>query len=165
LLLAELRKHEIPSDAMLNQTYETLDERIINTIRLRGSDHARFNARLYEFLVDMTYDGPGYTFIQKYKKTMDGRAAWFTLCAQGEGPAAITTRINGAHTMIDNAQYTGKGNYPFKSYVETHTRGHNILFGEGEPMAERLKVQKFMQGITDDRRSGRQEVSLGHLGR
>jgi hypothetical protein len=58
-------------------------------------------------LFERTCRGPGWAFIRKFNKDQDGHGAYYALKAQAEGQSAITTRLNKAYAMIQNASYNG----------------------------------------------------------
>jgi hypothetical protein len=146
----------------LEATYESVDAQLIATFSLTGDDFHIDNRRVYLVLKGLVIDGPGWAFIRKFNKDQDGRSAYFALKAQAEGQSAITTRLNKAYAMIQNATYNGRSkNFTFDKYIEIHQKAHNELLALGESISETKKVRDFLQNISDPKLSTAKTVVAG----
>jgi hypothetical protein len=129
---------------------------------LTGDDFRIDNRRVYLVLKGLVIDGPGWAFIRKFNKDQDGRGAYFALKAQAEGQSAITTRLNKAYAMIQNASYNGRSkNFTFDKYIEIHQKAHNELLALGESISETKKVRDFLQHISDPKLATAKTVVAG----
>lgn len=105
---------------------------------------------VYQDLKAHTVDGPAWTFIQKFDKKKDGRAAVLALKQQCEGETAKVSRKNAAYALIKNSVYRGpRRNFQFHDYVERHQNAYNELEACDEPVPETKKVTDFLAGIQD----------------
>ena len=77
----------------------------------------------------------------------DGFACIQDLVTHAEGPQAKVLQKQAARAAISNAVYTGKGNYTFDRYINTHKEAHTELDRLEEPVPETQKVTDFMDGI------------------
>ena len=136
------------TDEERNADYDTMDDRLCKTVRLVGACYNTDNQALFDVLRICTRDHGPWSFIRHLKNTRDGRAAYFILKAQGEGPAGRKTRKDEAWNLLNHTKYHGnKKGFSFSSYIEHHTRAHNILLEEEEPVTETRKVTQFLDGI------------------
>jgi hypothetical protein len=143
-------------------TYESVDAQLVATLSLTGDDFCIDNRRVYLVLKGLVIDGPGWAFIRKFNKDQDGRGAYFALKAQAEGQSAITTRLNKAYAMIQNASYNGRSkNFTFDKYIEIHQKAHNELLALGESISETKKVRDFLQNISDPKLATAKTVVAG----
>jgi hypothetical protein len=146
----------------LEASYESVDAQLVATLSLTGDDFRIDNRRVYLVLKGLVIDGPGWAFIRKYNKDQDGRGAYFALKAQAEGQSAITTRLNKAYAMIQNASYNGRSkNFTFDKYIEIHQKAHNELLALGETISETKKVRDFLQNISDPKLATAKTVVAG----
>ena len=144
-----VRAHDEVTQDMRDDEYDSVDEDLINTTTLTGATFNNDNRRVYDLLKPLIVEGPGWSFIQTYSRTRDGRAAFLSLKRQAEGRSAVATRKAKAYATLKNATYSGKGKFTFDQYVGIHQRGHNELLDLEEPVAETKKVADFIAGITD----------------
>jgi hypothetical protein len=157
-----VRENKDVTPEALEATYESVDAQLIATLSLTGDDFCIDNRRVYLVLKGLVIDGPGWAFIRKFNKDQDGRGAYFALKAQAEGQSAITTRLNKAYAMIQNASYNGRSkNFTFDKYIEIHQKAHNELLALGESISETKKVRDFLQHISDPKLATAKTVVAG----
>jgi hypothetical protein len=144
-----IRDHAVVTDQIRDATYESIDDTMIHTIYHHGSRWNIDNRKVFDILKSLTVTGPGWTFIQCFNRTLDGRGAFIRLKSQAEGRSAQLTRQAKAHGEIRDATYSGKGKYTIDQYVTRHQKAHNELLSLGCPVTETTKVQDFLRGITD----------------
>jgi uncharacterized membrane protein YgcG len=141
------RDHELVTPAMLLEVYDTDDERLIMTLLLSGIDFRVDNTMLFDELKVLLINGPGWTFIMRFDRSRDGRAAIRAIRNQCEGDATNHLRKQRAYAAIASAVYNGeKKSYPFIKYVATHQDAHHELELLGEPVPETKKVMDLLAG-------------------
>jgi hypothetical protein len=146
-----IRDHEEVTEEQLAETYDSIDEEMIATMKFSGTHWKTDNKRLYDLLKPLIVDGGAWPFIQTYNQSKNGRKAFMALKKQAEGQAATTTRKAKAYASIATARYTGKGKFTYDQYVARHQRAHNELLALGEEVAGTKKVSDFLDGISDPR--------------
>jgi hypothetical protein len=132
--------------------YATVDDRLIATTLHAGEHYLIDNKRLFNEIKALTVDGPGWTYIKRYDKAENGRAAYIALKQQCEGNSAITTRKMKAYNMISSAKYSGeRKSYNFSKYIEAHQEGYNEIIDcdSDEAIPEAKRVRDFLSGIID----------------
>jgi hypothetical protein len=146
----------------LEVSYESVDAQLVTTLSLTGDNFRIDNRHVYLVLKGLVIDGPGWAFIQKVNKDQDGRGAYFTLKAQAEGQSGITTHLDKAYAMIQNASYKGRSkNFTFDKYIEIHQKAHNELLALGETISETKKDCDFLQNISDPKLATAKTVVAG----
>lgn len=147
-----IREHDTVTAEIRAAVYTTVDERLINTTTLTGNHFLHDNTRLWKELKVLTCDGTGWSYIKKFDKSEDGRAAYRALKLQCEGTSASATRKKKGYNLINSAKYSGeRKNYNFTKYVEAHQTGYNEIIDAAphEQIAESKRVDDFLDGIID----------------
>jgi hypothetical protein len=88
--------------------YASTDECLMNIVILQGSDFEEDNHRLWEILHPLVYGTAAWEYIKDLVRTKDGRTAWLTLTARGEGDSIVDARRRKAKETLLKAQYTGR---------------------------------------------------------
>jgi hypothetical protein len=127
-----------------------IDEDLISTTRTTGPSFQRDNHTLFDLLKVLSIDGSCWNFIEQYKTTRNGRAAFLMLKKQAEGDYAQTAKKNQAYLLIEKAHFSGKGKFTLAQYTSVHQSAHNKLEACGEPVPETKKVSDYLLGITAD---------------
>ena len=146
-----IREESDVSQETLDATYETIDDRLIATTRHDGDGYKADRARLFRCLKTSTVNGSCWSYIKRFMRAKDGRAAYEMLVANAEGDAAIVARKEKAYARIANSAFTGKGKYYFDQYAGAHMTSHNELAFLEEPVAETKKTMDFLDKISDPR--------------
>jgi hypothetical protein len=128
----------------------SLDEDLVATSRFDGASFRRDNNQLFDSLKRLTIDGSCWTFIERYKTSRNGRAAFLMLKKQAEGDHAQTAKKNQAYLLIEKAHFSGKSKFTLAQYTSIHQSAHNKLEACGEPVPETKKVTDYLLGITAD---------------
>lgn len=147
-----IREEAVVTADARTKAYPTVDERLIATTLHSGQHYLIDNKRLFNEIKALTVDGPGWTYIKRYDKAENGRAAYTALKQQCEGNSAITTRKMKAYNMISSAKYFGeRKSYNFSKYIEAHQEGYNEIVDcdSGETIPEAKRVRDFLNGIVD----------------
>jgi hypothetical protein len=79
---------------MRDNDYDLVNEDLINTTALTGATFNNDNRSVYDLLKPLIVEGPGWSFIQTFGCTHDGRAAFLSLKRQAEGCSAVATRFD-----------------------------------------------------------------------
>lgn len=147
-----IRAHVEVTDALRAADYASTDERLNATLLHSGAHYSSDNKRLWTELKTLTVDGTGWTYIKRFNRTEDGRAAYMALKAQCEGNSALHTKKVTAYNQIEKARYGGERKlYNFAKYVEAHLTGYNDILDADpdEIIPEPKRVRDFLHGITD----------------
>lgn len=148
-----IRDHVEVTPALRVAYYNSTDERMIATLLHAGEHYSNDNKRLWNELKSLTVDGTGWTYIKRFNRSEDGRAAYMALKAQCEGNSALHTKKVKAYNQIEKARYQGeRKTYNFAKYVEAHQNGFNDIIDAdpAEIIPEPKRVRDFLNGITDN---------------
>ena len=152
-LIYLLRDYEESTEEILGANYDDLDDYIATCLDFPNSENfLRDNKKLYQLIKPKVIDGDLWSFIQAFDDKQDGRAAYFAIYNQAEGPAAKKERVRQAHRDMQSLHYTGRNrNFPFSKYVTRHQQCHNILEEKDndEQVTETMKIEHFLNGISD----------------
>jgi hypothetical protein len=154
--------HEEVTRAHHDAEYQSVQERLIATTALNGTHFNLDNRTLYDEFKPLVVDGPGWSFIKKFDRLKDGRAAVLALKSQAEGTSAKLTRKQSAYASIASSAYLGpRKGFTFASYVTLHQSAHNELLDLEEPVSESKKVTDFLKGIRDPSLNTGKSIVLG----
>jgi hypothetical protein len=157
-----VRDHEEVTRAHHDAEYQSVQERLIATTALNGTHFNLDNRTLYDEFKPLVVDGPGWSFIKKFDRLKDGRAAVFALKSQAEGTSAKLTRRQSAYASIASSAYLGpRKGFTFASYVTLHQSAHNEPLDLEEPVSESKKVTDFLKGIRDPSLNTGKSIVLG----
>ena len=144
--------------------YSTSLEYLIDATIFEGRHFDLDNARFYRELKSFVINGEGWSYIKRFERPQDGRAAYLAIKSQCEGTASKITRKNRAYASIANATYNGqRRQYKFQDYINVHQAAHNEIMdcAPTEAVAESKKVADFLKGITDPKLESAVSVVLG----
>jgi hypothetical protein len=130
----------------------------------QGQHYELDNPRLYRELNTFVVNGEGWSYIQKYKRSQDGRKAYLALKTQCEGTASKIRHKNKAYASIANATYSGlRRQYKFQDFINVHQTAHNEILDcdPTEAAPESKKVADFLKGIMDPKLESAVSVVLG----
>jgi hypothetical protein len=126
------------------------NNKVVATVLLSGQHFTVDNESIWEIVKSLVIDGFGWSFVKRFDRNMDGRAAILTLRRQCEGKTSIKTRKNKAYASISNLRYKGiRKQFTFAQYVAIHQAAHNELEDCNEAIPETKKVSNFLAGISD----------------
>ena len=130
------------------QEFNSIDEDLIRTTVHTGPMFVRANKEVFAALKEGVLDGPGWTFIKKFERKLDGRGAFMSLKAQATGQSAVASRKAKAYASIAGSVYHGNSTkFTMDDYILAHQTAHNTLLELDEPVPETKKVTDFMNGI------------------
>jgi hypothetical protein len=145
-----IRDHDVVTHAIRGDLYNTHTKRIMSIVLLSGEHYVVDNSSLWEIVKTLVIDGFGWSFVKRFDKNMDGRAAILALRRQCEGKTSVKTRKNKAYASIASSTYRGiRKQFTFAQYVAIHQAAHNELDDCNEPIPETKKVSDFLAGISD----------------
>ena len=102
-----IRDHDDITDLIRNAENDTHTKRIMAIVLLSGEHYAVDNASLWEIIKTLVIDGFGWSFIKRFDKNMDGRAAILALHRQCDGKTSVKTCKNKAYTSTTSSNYRG----------------------------------------------------------
>ncbi len=102
-----IRDHDDITDLIRNAEYDTHTKRIMAIVLLSGENYVVDNASLWEIIKTLVIDRFGWSFIKRFDRSMDGRAAILALHRQCEGKTSVKTHKNKAYTSITSSNYRG----------------------------------------------------------
>ena len=157
-----VREHTEVTDEIRTAEYASVQEKLIATTALSGAHFDLDNRTLYDEFKPLVVDGPGWSFIKRFDKAKDGRAAVLALKTQAEGTSAKLTRKQAAYASLASSVYLGpRKGFTFASYVTLHQAAHNELMDLEEPVSESKKVTDFLKGIRDPLLNTGKAIVLG----
>jgi hypothetical protein len=97
-----LREHQDVMPDMLVTAYDSIDEElVVSMVILAGPNYEHDNHLLFNHLRGWLREGPAWPFMQLHARTMNGRAAFFAVKAEGQ--AALTSRRAREYASIQTA--------------------------------------------------------------
>jgi hypothetical protein len=143
-----VRDHTEVTDDIRTAEYASVQEKLIATTALSGAHFDLDNRTLYDEYKPLVVDGPGWSFIKRFDKAKDERAAVLALKTQAEETSAKLTQKQLAYASLASSVYLGpRKGFTFASYVTLHQAAHNELMDLEEPVSESKKVTDFLKGI------------------
>jgi hypothetical protein len=139
-----LREHDAPVAA--GTVFSSVHERLVLETPLSGHAYAEDNGKVWELLLQLVLDGPGWAYALPYEKKRDGRGAFKAMKAHYYmGSSALGRTKKEAYATLHNVRYTGDTkNWTFETYTNAHTASYALLSDHGEPVPESKKVRDFM---------------------
>jgi hypothetical protein len=110
------------------------------------------NKAVWQVIRHVTHEGPGWSWVQGYQRTSDGRQAYLALKAHYLGESYSSRIRAAADSTIDNAYYDGKSRaFTFEKYCEILKAAFTDIEATGEAVSETRKVRVLLHGICDKR--------------
>lgn len=131
-----------------DEVYESRVDKLISCTSLHGAKFKADNGTFFSLLVQYTNNTEGYSLVQQYEKSRNGRKAWNSLLGHFEGSTFRERVAQEAGTMIRTASYSGpRRNFTFSSYYDKHSTAHLKLSQAGKPMSTEQQIDSFVAGI------------------
>lgn len=122
---------------------------LIRRTRHDGEYYAQDNKAVWSLIRTVMHPGPGWSWVQPYAKTQNGRMAYLAIKKHYLGES-FQARIKAtADKIVDTAYYDGKEQHTFEEYCELLQGAFTDLEENGEKMPESRKVRKLLTGIID----------------
>jgi hypothetical protein len=117
-----------------------------------GIHYENDNRMVWDLVRHIAHDGPGWSWVQGFQKTRDGRAAYLSIKAHYLGES-YTARLRAKADMtMENTFYDGKSrSFTFERYCEVLQGAFTDIFSTGEEVSQARKVRILLNGITDSR--------------
>ena len=97
-----------------DEVYESRVDKLISCTSLHGAKFKADNGTFFSLLVQYTNNTEGYSLVQQYEKSRNGRKAWHSLLGHFEGSTFRERVAQEAGTMICTASYSGpRRNFTF----------------------------------------------------
>jgi hypothetical protein len=145
--------------------YPTIIDKLVACTAHQGMQYKTDNMQVYTFLRDKTNETPAESTVAKFRRTLDGRAAWMALIALNESESYKRQLKSTAMTMIRNAVWNGpKKKFTLNDYYNVHVKAHNMLLEADSPLSDELKIQHFQDGIKEIRSIEQSTATLARVG-
>ena len=130
------------------EIYESRIDRLTACTALRGHKYKADNGTVFSMLIQNTDGTEGYSLVQQYESSRNGRAAWTSLLNHYEGSTFRERVAQEAMTALRTASYSGpRRNFSFSSYYDRHSTAHIKLLNAKKPMTVEQQIDTFVQGI------------------
>ena len=128
--------------------YESRIHKLLACTTLSGAKFSADNGTVFSLLIQHTNNTEGYSLVQNYERSRDGRSAWTSLLNHFEGSTYRERVAQEAGNMLRSATYSGpRRNFSFSSYYDRHSQAHNKLLHARKPMTVEQQIDTFIQGI------------------
>ena len=157
-----LRDHEVVTNEMFEEEFNTTDAYLMKVVRLSGPEYKADNLRVWEIMYPFIVNTDAWSYVKGYEKSENARGAYLDLKRRGEGDAEIDARRVAAELRISKAQYTGQSQrHTLQHYIDTLQNAFTELSDCGEPYSERKKVDVLVNGLLAPRFSNACDHILG----
>jgi hypothetical protein len=146
----------VPTAADLAANYGTIDEELVALFLLAGAAWVAMNQAIFKALADSLATGTLGYLIQRFRRTMDGRAAFEALRDACYSSTQAIVRVQTTHNLLSAARWTAGSD--LETFIAKHLRGHDILRRHGSDASEQQKLLWFLRGLNDN--GDYQSVSL-----
>jgi hypothetical protein len=121
----------------------------------------RDNITVWNVIRHVTHEGPGWSWVNEFQCTLDGRQTHQAIKRHYLGDQFIARLRATADNVLESAFYDGKSrSFTFKKYCESLQLAFTNIEGTGESVSESRKLREVLQGITDARLSSAQSQVL-----
>jgi hypothetical protein len=145
-----LRPVPVPTPETMAKDYEDIDEALVDTFSHTVSFSRANLIFLHYKLKDLLTGTNLYCHIQRFERSLDGRATFMAIKMQAEGPSERSRRIQIAYQKIRLTKYSSwSTRFNFDDYINVYQTAFNELQSLGEAQSETQKVTNFLEGITD----------------
>jgi hypothetical protein len=128
----------------------TFDEGMIERGAHTGTHYQRDNITVWNVIRHVTHEGPGWSWVNQYQRTCDGRQAYQAIKKQYLGDHFVARLRATADNVLESAFYDGNSRlFTFEKYCEALQLAFTDIEGTGEVVSESRKLRVFLQGITD----------------
>jgi hypothetical protein len=119
-----------------------------------GVYYQQDNNEVWQMIRHVTHGGPGWSWVQSFQRTCDGRQAYLVIKTHYLGES-YSARIRAqADNIIETAFYDGKSRtFTFERYCEVLKSAFTDIEATGELVSETRKVRVLLHGIQDNRLS------------
>ena len=105
------------------------------------------NTTVWTIIRHVTHGGQGWSWVSKYARSTNGRAAYFALKAHYLGDAYVSRIRSNADKIMEAAFYDGKSRiFTFERFCELLIQAYNDVEETGEEVTEARKMRTFLWG-------------------
>ena len=128
---------------------------------LTGAHFNEDNRTVYRMLADLMVGTDGYTWIETYDRSQDGRAAWINLTDHYNGGGQQEKAIARAEAIIKTTHYKNEQVFPFDTFSARLLGAYRDLNQHGRPKSSYEQVKDMLERIhlTD----ARVEIAKAHV--
>jgi hypothetical protein len=112
-------------------------------------------------LADLMVGTDGYTWIEAYDRSQDGRAAWISLTDHYNGGGQQEKAIACAEAIIKATHYKNEQVFPFETFASHLLSAYRDLSKHGRPKSEYEQVKDTLEHIHLN--DARVEVAKAHV--
>jgi hypothetical protein len=117
-----------------------------------GQYYQQDNIDVWQVIRHVTHGGPGWSWVQEFHRTSNGRQAYLAIKTHYLGESYSSRIRSQADNTIENSFYDGKSrSFTFERYCEVLKTAFTDIENTGEAVSETRKVRVLLQGITDPR--------------
>lgn len=139
-------------------TYDSMEDKLIDCAQHNGAKFRMDNNQVFSILNE-TFDGTiGTSFVDTYKRSKNGRAAYLALVNHYESSTQTKQKKNAAYDSMRKAQYDGsKKRFTLREYHVIHANAHATIAGAKEEagstpsLTNDVKIQLFQNGLRCNR--------------
>jgi hypothetical protein len=114
---------------------------------LLGLAYTEDNRKVYGVIKQSVADAQNWDWIKGLNRAQDERGAMTLLQTHFDGPGEVEKRIAHARNAMEGLHYTKESVFPFTSYVTGLNACYTTLAQTFDPVSDRNKAQKMLQGI------------------
>lgn len=128
------------------------NQELISRCPHTGTEYHIDNTLVWNVIRHIMHESPGWTWVQSFQRTQNGRDAYLAMKAHYLG-RSFTSRIKAnADHILSTSYYDGKSRaFTFERYCEILKGAFSDLETTDEPVPEARKVRIMLQGLTDSR--------------
>lgn len=117
-----------------------------------GIYYQQDNKLVWDVIRHVTHEGPGWSWVQAFQRTRDGRAAYLSIKSHYLGESFTARLRSNADQLMENTFYDGKSrSFTFEKYCEVLKGAFTDVESTGEDVSEQRKVRILLHGIHDSR--------------
>jgi hypothetical protein len=107
---------------------------------------------VFQVLTQLLGSTQSWTWISKFEKNKDGKAAFESLRRHFDGPGEIKKRLAFAYNILNNTHYQSERQFSFENYVTKLSEAFEVLADNDTAKGEREKVDILLNGIHSAKR-------------
>jgi hypothetical protein len=128
--------------------YNTVQEEMVARMPHTHPSYREDTIAVWNVIRDSIHDTEAFSWVKRFERRRDGRAAYIALTAHYLGDAKNEALRKTADNKILNTFYGGEKNrFNWTCYVSVHKECHNDLEATGTAMPEDDKVRRLLMGI------------------
>jgi hypothetical protein len=125
-------------------------EEMISRVPHTGIHYKEDNNEVWQMIQHVTHGGPGWIWVQVFRRTSDGRQAYLAIKTHYLGESYSTRIRASVDNATENAYFYGKScSFTFKRYCEVLKAAFTDLDIKGEEGSEFRKEIVLIHGIQD----------------